>query len=73
MMADPASNHRIRAALAGHSPRIVKLHRLRRRTAKQYAVSRRGTVRSRSGRCGRCEAQPMRSTSETMIPSGPRT
>ena len=25
------------------------------------------------GRCGRCEAQPMRSASETMIPSGPRT
>jgi len=24
-------------------------------------------------RCGRCEAQPMRSASETMIPSGPRT
>jgi DNA-binding NarL/FixJ family response regulator len=23
--------------------------------------------------CGRCEAQPMRSASETMIPSGPRT
>jgi hypothetical protein len=31
----------------------VKLHRLRRRTAKQHAVSRRGTVRSRSGSCGR--------------------
>ena len=26
-----------------------------------------------SGRCGRCEAQPMRSANETMIPSGPRT
>jgi hypothetical protein len=25
------------------------------------------------GRCRRCEAQPMRSASETMIPSGPRT
>ena len=25
------------------------------------------------GGCGRCEAQPMRSASETMIPSGPRT
>jgi hypothetical protein len=25
------------------------------------------------GRCGRCEAQPMRSASDTMIPSGPRT
>jgi len=24
-------------------------------------------------RCERCEAQPMRSASETMIPSGPRT
>jgi hypothetical protein len=29
--------------------------------------------RPTSGRCGRCEAQPMRSASETMIPSGPRT
>ena len=27
----------------------------------------------RHGRCGRCEAQPMRSASETTIPSGPRT
>jgi hypothetical protein len=27
----------------------------------------------RGGRCGRCGAQPMRSASETMIPSGPRT
>ena len=26
-----------------------------------------------AARCGRCEAQPMRSASETMIPSGPRT
>ena len=26
-----------------------------------------------AGRCGGCEAQPMRSASETMIPSGPRT
>src|SRR5918994_5442399 len=31
----------------------VKLHRLRRRTAKQHAVSRRGTVRSRSGKSGK--------------------
>jgi Lsr2 len=29
--------------------------------------------RTARGRCGRCEAQPMRSASETMIPSGPRT
>ena len=32
-----------------------------------------GSPRTVCGRCGRCEAQPMRSASETMIPSGPRT
>ena len=32
-----------------------------------------GATSCRNGRCGRCEAQPMRSASETMIPSGPRT
>jgi hypothetical protein len=31
------------------------------------------TDRTIGGRSGRCEAQPMRSASETMIPSGPRT
>jgi hypothetical protein len=31
------------------------------------------SAHSLGGRCGRCEAQPMRSASETMIPSGPRT
>ncbi len=30
-------------------------------------------TRAPCGRCGRCEAQPTRSASETMIPSGPRT
>jgi hypothetical protein len=51
-------------------PRCLSM--LRANGAAVAARSRR-TRRAPYAACGRCEAQPIRSASETMIPSGPRT
>jgi NAD(P)-dependent dehydrogenase (short-subunit alcohol dehydrogenase family) len=66
---DASRRQALAGRLAGHGRRDVLVN--------NAGICNDGPIEQQSlsphGRCGRCEAQPMRSASETMIPSGPRT